>query len=446
MNHDPQPTAALTEALDSGALATVRKLVSGMHAADIALLIESLPPKERQLFWHLLETQQAAEVLSFLGDEVRNDLLAAMDAKELSRSLAELDTDDLADVLQQLPERIINHVLDHMRWQDRQRVEPVLQYSEDTAGGLMNTDTVTVRTDIEIEVVLRYLRRIGTLPPITDHLIVIGRDHDFLGLLSLQQLLVLPPHTLVQEAMETDVQIFSVDEPSDNVASTFERHDLISAPVVDAHNKLIGRITIDDVVDQIRSKSDARLMNLARLSHAEDTFGSFGRVMRERTRWLGINLITAFMAAFVIGWFEDTIETMVALAVLMPIVTSMGGIAGTQALTVMVRALALNQINHSNFPWLFKREIWVGLCNGLLWAVTVSLIAGWWFHDGRIAWLIAVALIINLVVAAISGVLLPLLLTKCRVDPALAGGVLLTTITDIVGFLSFLGFAAWYLG
>ena len=433
----------LLNALDSGAFAKAHALLETIHPGDAASLVESLPPASRALLWQLMDDSQAAEVLPYLSEEVQADMLESMDTDAISSALSDLDTDDLVDILKQLPERIIEQVLNEMHWQDRQRIEQVLQYPERSAGALMDTSTITIRSDISLEVVLRYLRRHDSLPDATDNLLVVDAQGKFIGLLPLTKLLVSNPALLVREVMATDVSVFQVDQDADEVAEIFERQDLVSAPVVDSNNFLLGRITIDDVVDLIRGASDDRMLNMGRLSSSEDTFASWNKVVSSRAKWLGINLITAIVASLSISLFDETIEKVVALAILMPIVASMGGIAGTQVLTIMVRALAMRQISWNNVNFILKREVLVSISNGLLWAVIVSTMASFWFGDWQIAMVIAFALVINMFAAALTGVLLPLLLQRLHIDPALAGGVILTTVSDVVGFVSFLGLASW---
>ena len=433
----------LLNALDSGAFAKAHALLETIHPGDAASLVESLPPASRALLWQLMDDSQAAEVLPYLSEEVQADMLESMDTDAISSALSDLDTDDLVDILKQLPERIIEQVLNEMHWQDRQRIEQVLQYPERSAGALMDTSTITIRSDISLEVVLRYLRRHDSLPDATDNLLVVDAQGKFIGLLPLAKLLVSNPALLVREVMATDVSVFQVDQDADEVAEIFERQDLVSAPVVDSNNFLLGRITIDDVVDLIRGASDDRMLNMGRLSSSEDTFASWNKVVSSRAKWLGINLITAIVASISISLFDETIEKVVALAILMPIVASMGGIAGTQVLTIMVRALAMRQISWNNVNFILKREVLVSISNGLLWAVIVSTMTSFWFGDWQIAMVIAFALAINMFAAALTGVLLPLLLQRLHIDPALAGGVILTTVSDVVGFVSFLGLASW---
>lgn len=433
---------SISEALESGSLSQVSRILnSGLDPSDIAHLLESSPPKQRKLLWQLVEDDLDGDVLQYLSDEIRSDFLSEMDAKDVISIAEDLEIDDLADLLQQLPETVITEVLDTMDNQDRQRLEEVLSYPEDSAGGLMDTDVVTVRPDITVEVVLRYLRKHKSLPEMTDSLVVVNRKDDFIGVLPLTTLLVSNPQSTVRELMETDIDPILVTTNDSEVAQRFARQDLVSAPVVDADGKLVGRITIDDVVDVIREDADHEIMSMAGLDEEEDMFAPIFKTARSRAIWLGINLLTAFLASAVIGMFEHTIEKVVALAVLMPIVASMGGIAGSQALTLVIRGMATGKVSQSNLGWLINREFLVGLLNGLLWSVIVAGAAAAWFQDWTIGGLIATALLINLTVAALAGTMLPVILKRLKIDPALAGGVILTTVTDVVGFCAFLGLA-----
>ncbi len=435
----------LNEALESGALAQVRRILnSGLQPVDVAHLLESSPPKERKLLWELIDEENEGEVLQHLSDDIQGWILNSMSAQEVANAMSDLDTDDVADLLQNLPDTVIGEVLTSMDTQDRARVEAVLSYAEDTAGGLMNTDTVTVRPDITIEVVLRYLRRHRSLPSMMDNLLVVSRRDEFIGLLPVNKILVSPQDSTVRELMSTEVITIRADLEDNEVAKLFERHDLVMAPVLDSQGRLLGRITIDDVVDVIREEADHSLMSMAGLDEDEDTFAPAMKTSRRRAVWLGINLITAFLASAVIGLFQATIDQVVALAVLMPIVASMGGIAGSQTLTLVIRGQAVGHIDQSNVRWLLNRELFVGATNGVLWAIVIALVTLLWFQDLGIAAIIGAAIVINLIVAALSGAFLPILLKKLNIDPALAGGVVLTTITDVVGFLSFLGLATLF--
>ena len=428
--------------MESGSLKQVSRVVNkGLSASDIAHLIESSPPKERALIWRLLEQDLRGEVLQYLSEDIQSHFLSKLNTQEVVSVTEDLDTDDLADILQQLPDTVINDVLDSMDSQDRVRVEKVLAYPEDTAGGMMNTDPITIRADITIDVVLRYLRRHRSLPEMTDKLLVVSRKDELVGTLPINKLLVSSHSATVREVMETDTTTIDVKMKDSDVANLFERQDLVSAPVINDKSILLGRITIDDVVDVIREDADHSLMSMAGLDEEEDTFAPVKQTSKRRAVWLGINLITAFIASTVIGLFKGTIEQVVALAVLMPIVASMGGVAGSQTLTLVIRAMAVGQISRSNLTWLLNREFFVALINGILWALVVAAAAVLWFDDMTIGMVIAAAMIINLVVAAISGTALPIFLKSRNIDPALAGSVVLTTITDVVGFLSFLGLA-----
>ena len=434
----------LSTALESGTFVDVRRMLNGLSPADVAHLLESSPPKFRHILWQMVEMEREGEILGELNDDLQAQFLGEMDASEVTQITEGLADDDIADILQQLPDRVTREVLNAMDHQDRARLEGVMHYADDVAGGLMNTDTITIRARLTLDVVLRYLRRLDEIPAMTDNLIVVNRSDQFIGLLPLRTLLVADPSVSVREMMVTDVVPIPVDTTDTEVARLFERNDWVSAPVVDDNGKLLGRITIDDVVDVIREDADHSFMSMAGLDEDEDTFAPLARAAPRRTIWLGINLVTAFIAASMINLFQDTIEKVVALAVLMPIVASMGGIAGTQTLTVLVRGIAMGQVGKNNQNWLINRELMIGLMNGVLWAAVVAVAASLWFKDWNIGLIIAAAMVINLVTAALVGAVLPLLLTRANIDPALAGGVVLTTVTDVVGFVSFLGLATLF--
>jgi magnesium transporter len=434
----------LSTALESGTFVDVRRMLNGLSPADVAHLLESSPPKFRHILWQMVEMEREGEILGELNDDLQAQFLGEMDASEVAQITEGLADDDIADILQQLPDRVTREVLNAMDHQDRARLEGVMHYADDVAGGLMNTDTITIRARLTLDVVLRYLRRLDEIPAMTDNLIVVNRSDQFIGLLPLHTLLVADPSVSVREMMVTDVVPIPVDTTDTEVARLFERNDWVSAPVVDDNGKLLGRITIDDVVDVIREDADHSFMSMAGLDEDEDTFAPLARAAPRRAIWLGINLVTAFIAASMINLFQDTIEKVVALAVLMPIVASMGGIAGTQTLTVLVRGIAMGQVGKNNQNWLINRELMIGLMNGVLWAAVVAVAASFWFKDWNIGLIIAAAMVINLVTAALVGSVLPLLLTRANIDPALAGGVVLTTVTDVVGFVSFLGLATLF--
>jgi magnesium transporter len=435
----------LDGAIDSVTLNQVRHTLNNLSPPDIAHQLETAPPKFRRILWELVDPEISGEVLQELSDEIQLEFLDEMDSAEVASLTEGLDVDDIVDILQQLPDRVIPEVLQAMSIQDRQRVESVLTYDEDTAGGLMDTEVITVRPDITVDVVLRYLRRFEEIPEITDNLFVVNRDDTFVGNLPIGLLLTSPPTTTVREVMNTEIRAIPVDLIDTEVSQRFKRHDLVSAPVIDDQNRLVGRITIDDVLDVIVEDADHSLLAMAGLSDTEDTFSSIGKTVPRRAVWLGVNLLTALLASTAISLFEQTLDKLVALAILMPIVASMGGVAGSQTLTVVIRGMALGQIERGNISWLVSKEFVTGALNGLLYALIVGCVVSLWFQDATMALIIGLAMAINLMAAALSGTLLPILLKSINIDPALAGTVILTTITDIVGFISFLGLATIFL-
>jgi len=440
-----QPIDTLTEALQSGRFVRMRRLLASLHPAETAHLLESLPPHERKVCWPIISPDLRGDVLSFMGDDARADLMLDMDTADLLNATEGLDADDVADILQDLPEHVMREVLRAMDSQHRRRIETILAYEEDTAGGLMNTDVVTIRSDLTLEVVLRYLRMLVDLPENTDSLYVVDHTGAYIGTLALSQIVSRSRSLTVSNVMSHQVDAIPADMPSNEVAHRFEKHDLISAPVIDEDNRLLGRITIDDVVDVIRDEAEHSMLSMAGLGEDEDTFAPIGKSIHRRSVWLGVNLLTAFLAAWVIGLFDTTIEKQVALAILMPIVASMGGIAGSQTLTLVIRSMALGQLNKQNQRWLLRKEMAVGASNGLIWAVAISLVTMLWFQSIALGILIGVAIVINLVAAALAGVSIPIGLKKMGIDPALSGSVLLTTVTDVVGFVAFLGFATLFI-
>ena len=442
INKTQEQLSLVSNVLDNnGEMRSIRRMLNGLKPVDIARLLESSPPPTRKVLWTMIDDDARGEVLQEISDELTGQILKTMNTQEVADITEDLDADNVADILQQLPDRIIQEVLEAMSEQNRSRVETVLSYEEDTAGGLMDTDIITVRPRFTLDVVVRYLRRHSEIPNSTDQLFVVNQDDVFLGTLSMSKLLTSDPNVSVREIMRTDIDALPVDMEDSQVAKLFEQNDWISAAVTDAEGRIVGRVTIDDVVDVIIEDADHSLMSLAGLDEDEDTFAPLMRTTPRRAIWLGINLLTAILASSVINIFQDTIDKVVALAVLMPIVASMGGVAGSQTLTVVIRGMALGKIGPTNQQWLLKREMLSGLLNGLLWASILGLVTSWWFNDITMAIIIAAATVINLVTAAVGGTLLPAILKKLGADPALSGGVALTTLTDVVGFMSFLGLA-----
>lgn len=441
----PDNLKLLLTALEEQRLDSVRMILAGLHPADIATLLESIPPALRHTVWDQADPKIEGEVLIEVSDGVREDLIQAMGERELVAAARTLDVDEIADLIPDLSDEAIAEILFAMDKQDRQRLDAVLSYGEDTAGGLMNIDTVTVRENLTLEVVLRYLRQRGQLPEHTNRLFVVDRSDRLLGALSVSRLLTANPARRVTEVMQRDVITFPAQTPDIEVADAFERYNLITAPVVDEQNRLLGRITVDDVVDVIRDEADRSVMARAGLSEEDDIFAPVPRSAAQRAVWLGVNLVTAFIAAWVISQFEETIEKLVALAVLMPIVASMGGNAGTQTLTIVIRGMALGHISSVNAMRVLTKEIAVSLLNGAVWAIVVGVVAYYAYGSYALGLVIGAAMVINLLVAALTGVGLPLAIRKVGIDPALAGTVMLTTVTDVIGFFSFLGLATVFL-
>jgi magnesium transporter len=432
----------LREKLDSGRLRSAKLMVHSLRPAEIARLLESLPLQERALLWEMVAADDEGDVLVELSDEVRDGLVEGMQTEELIAATAGMDFDDLADLLADLPEVVAKQVLRSLDKADHDRLQQVLAYDEDSAGGLMNIDIVTVRPDVTLEVVARYLRAVGEMPDGTDLIFVVNRDNEYVGSLFLSRLITHGPDVLVSSIMSTDVLPIPAHTPSKQVVWEFENRDLLSAPVVDDDYRVVGRITVDDVVDVIREEAEHSLMSAAGLDEEDDMFAPVFKSARRRALWLGINLGTAFLAASVVDLFQSTIDKIVLLAVLMPVVPSMGGVAGTQSLVIITRAMAIGQVDKTNAVRILKKELAVGLLNGVGWSIVVATFTYLWFGDWRIGGVIAAAMIINLFMAALSGFGIPLLLKRMRIDPAIAGGVVLTTVTDVVGYMTFLGLGA----
>ena len=421
----------------------IRRLLNDMSSSEIAHALESSPPKQRSIIFSLLETEEEGDVLFELGEEIQQDLISNISNEELSEAVKELELDEIVDILQNLPEERMKTILSNKSKVDRQRIEMGLTFPENTAGGLLNTDVISVRPNNSIKGVLRYVRDQKELPESTDKIFVVNNDNNYLGELPISKIITTDPVMNVREIMETDIPAIDVNLEDKDVATIFERNNLISSAVIDHKGQLIGRITIDDVVDVIREDADQNLLGMAGV--AEDTFAPPGRAAKSRVFWLAMNLVTAFIAASTINIFQDVIDKIVYLAVLMPIVASMGGVAATQTLTIVLRGLTLEQINTSNIKWLFKRELAVSIINGIVLSTLVAISTYLWFQDYTLAVLIASALVINLISSVIAGILVPLILRKLNQDPAIGGSVVVTTVTDVVGFFSFLGLATIYL-
>ncbi|MFQ6004739.1 MAG: magnesium transporter [Woeseia sp.] len=435
----------LRERLDSGGMRSARLLIHSLHPSELARLLESLPLRERAVIWQMVDPELEGDVLVEVADEVRDGLMEGMPTEELLTAIDGMELDDLADLVADLPEALTQEVLRSLDHQDQERLRQVLAYDEDSAGGLMNVDIITVRPDVTVEVVLRYLRAHADIPDATDTIYVVNRDNGYVGSLYLTRLLTQDPDNSVEQVMSTDILPIPAHTPSEEVVWEFENRDLLSAPVVDDDYRVVGRITVDDVMDVIRDEAEHSLMSAAGLDEEDDMFAPVVKSAQRRALWLGVNLITAFVAANVVDLFQSTVDKIVLLAVLMPVVPSMGGVAGTQSLTVITRAIALGLIDKTNARGIFRKELMVGLLNSLVWSAVVAVATFIWFNEWRIGAVIAAAMTINLTIAAGAGFAVPLTLKRMKIDPALAGGVVLTTITDVAGYMAFLGLGAAFL-
>jgi magnesium transporter len=436
----------VNKALDSGMFVRARKLLQNMPAYDAALILESSPAKTRDIVWQLIDDDLHGEILEELNEEVRKGILKSMRPEKVAAAAEGMDVDDVAEVLRTLPDNEYQEVLNSMDSQDRARVEAALSYDEESAGGIMNTDTITLRPDVTVDVVLRYLRLKGTLPEATDSFYVVDRHDLFIGAVSLSAVVTAQPETSVSTLIDAEVQAIIADMPVTDVAQLFERHDWFSAPVIDANGHLLGRITIDDVVDIIREEAEHSMMSMAGLGDEADTFAPVVKSTQQRSIWLGVNLITALLAVAVTSMFDGILSQLTILAILNSLVPSMGGVAGNQTLTLVIRGMALGHIGDSNARVLLIKELAVGFLNGVIWALLIATVVAIWKQDLSLGGVIAIAMLMNLTAAGLAGVTIPLLLKKVNIDPALAGGVLLTTITDVVGIFAFLGTATIMLG
>ena len=435
----------LNDSLSSGRFVSVRKILHELPPSDVALILESSPSKTRNELWELLDADFHGDVLEELSEDVRNGIISKMMPESVVDALEEMDTDDLAETLSTLPDEVLQDILESMDAQDRHRAETALSYGEDTAGFIMNTDTITLRPDVTVDVVLRYLRLKGDLPENSDTFYVVNRTDNLVGLVPVPRLLTADPDSRVEEVMDEDAEAIPADMPEREVASLFERYNWLSAPVVDDKQRLVGRITIDDVVDIIREEAEHSMMSMAGLDDEEDTFAPVLQSTKRRSIWLGVNLFTALMAAAVSDLFEATLSQMAVLAILNTIVPSMGGVAGNQTLTLVIRGMALGHVSPSNSRWLINKELAIGFLNGVIWAVLIASVIALWKQDFTLGVIIAFAMLVNMIAAALSGATLPIIMKKLKIDPALAGSVILTTITDVVGIFAFLGTATLFL-
>lgn len=415
---------------------------SNLHSAEIARLLEAIPPKDRTQLWFNIDVGTQGTILKDLNEDVRTQLLGEMTVNSIVEAAESLDMDDLADIVPDLPESALHNLLLTLDYKHKDHLKRVLSYPEDSAGGLMNIDIITVRSDVSVRTVIRYLRLLKEMPIDTNQIFVVDRTYRYLGAIHISTLLTNEAEQSITPLIDKNLQPISADMPENEVVNLFEQRDLISAPVVDNNKQLIGRITIDDVVDVIRDEAEHSVMSMAGLNEEEDVFAPVMQSTKRRSIWLGVNLISVFIAVFFIGLFESTLQEKIALAILMPVVASMGGIAGTQTLILVTRGIATGRITTSNLGLLTKKEVAIGLLNGALWSLIIAIATYIWFADLMLSIVIALAIIVNLIFASFSGAMLPSLLIKFKIDPALAGGVILTTITDVIGFVAFLGLAS----
>lgn len=441
VKHAQRQLQAINQAIANGMFVHVRKVLHDMPAGDIALLLESSPSKSRAELWKMLDADFYGDVLEELSEDVRNGIISQMVPEKVVDALEDMEIDDLAETLSSLPQSVSKDVLKSMDAQDRQRAEQALSYGEDTAGFIMNTDTITLRPDVTVDVILRYLRLKGEVPQSTDTFYVVSRHDTLIGTVPVTKLLTAVPEVSVEDLMDEEPEAIPVNMPEKDVAKLFERYDWLSAPVVDADHQLLGRITIDDVVDIIREDAEHSMMSMAGLDDEEDTFAPVLQSTQRRSIWLGVNLLTALMAAAVSDLFEATLSQMAVLAILNTIVPSMGGVAGNQTLTLVIRGMALGHVSEGNSRWLVSKELAIGFFNGAIWAILIASVIALWKQDWMLGGVIAFAMMVNMVAAGLAGATLPLVMKRLKIDPALAGSVILTTITDVVGIFAFLGTA-----
>jgi len=426
-------------------LAGLQRKLDELHPADVAHILEALPLEERLTVWQLVKAERDGDILLEVSDAVRETLIADMDDHELLAAAKEMDADELADLAPELPRDVVHELMESLDAQQRERVRSALSYEEDQVGALMDFEMVTIREDVSLEVVLRYLRRLKELPGHTDKLFVVDYDGVLKGVLPIKRLLVNDPDKQVAEVMASDPVTFHPDEDAYEAAQAFERYDLVSTPVVDKGGKLIGRLTIDEMVDLIREESESEVLNMAGLREEEDIFASVWKSVRNRWAWLAVNLVTAFVASRVIGLFDGSIEKLVALAALMPIVAGIGGNSGNQTITMIVRAMALDQVGTGNTVRLLRKEVGVGLVNGLVWGGVIGAVAWWLYGSWSLGVVMTAAMTLNLLLAALMGVLIPMTLARLGRDPAMGASVMITAMTDSGGFFIFLGLATIFL-
>ena len=446
MQHSEKKLGKLISDLERDQIASIQQTLTSLHPSEIARLLESLTPGKRKIIWQLVDQDDEGDVLKELVEDVRQNLIGEMDATELIAATQDMELDDLADLLVDLPETVTEQVITTLDQQDQIRLESVMSYDEDTAGGLTNPGIISVRRGITIEVLIRYLKRLNKLPEHTNYIYIVNRNDEYLGAVKLVDLFLEDKNKPIETIMDESVKAMLADVDVKQVAMDFQNLDLISMPVIDEKNRLLGQITVDDVVDVIQDQVNSEIFNMAGLDDEDDIFAPVILSTKRRAVWLGVNLITAFVVAGAIGLFQEILQQIVILAVLMPIVASMGGVAGNQTLILVIRGIAMGKIQRSNARKLLIKESSVALLNGFTWSIVVSVLAVVLFQTTwEIGLIVGAAMLLNIFASAIAGVSIPFLLKKMGIDPALAGGVLMITLTDVLGFVTFLGLATLFL-
>ena len=446
MQHSEKKLGKLISDLERDQITSIQQTLTSLHPSEIARLLESLTPGKRKIIWQLVDQDDEGDVLKELVEDVRQNLIGEMDATELIAATQDMELDDLADLLVDLPETVTEQVITALDRQDQIRLESVMSYDEDTAGGLTNPGIISVRRGITIEVLIRYLKRLNKLPEHTNYIYIVNRNDEYLGAVKLVDLFLEDKNKPIETIMDESVKAMLADEDVKQVAMDFQNLDLISMPVIDEKNRLLGQITVDDVVDVIQDQVNSEIFNMAGLDDEDDIFAPVILSTKRRAVWLGMNLITAFVVAGAIGLFQEILQQIVILAVLMPIVASMGGVAGNQTLILVIRGIAMGKIQRSNARKLLVKESSVALLNGFTWSIVVSVLAVVLFQTTwEIGLIVGAAMLLNIFASAIAGVSIPFLLKKMGIDPALAGGVLMITLTDVLGFVTFLGLATLFL-
>ena len=446
MQHSEKKLGKLISDLERDQITSIQQTLTSLHPSEIARLLESLTPGKRKIIWQLVDQDDEGDVLKELVEDVRQNLIGEMDATELIAATQDMELDDLADLLVDLPETVTEQVITALDQQDQIRLESVMSYDEDTAGGLTNPGIISVRRGITIEVLIRYLKRLNKLPEHTNYIYIVNRNDEYLGAVKLVDLFLEDKNKPIETIMDESVKAMLADEDVKQVAMDFQNLDLISMPVIDEKNRLLGQITVDDVVDVIQDQVNSEIFNMAGLDDEDDIFAPVILSTKRRAVWLGMNLITAFVVAGAIGLFQEILQQIVILAVLMPIVASMGGVAGNQTLILVIRGIAMGKIQRSNARKLLIKESSVALLNGFTWSIVVSVLAVVLFQTTwEIGLIVGAAMLLNIFASAIAGVSIPFLLKKMGIDPALAGGVLMITLTDVLGFVTFLGLATLFL-